>query len=125
MKKLVDGVLRDMTQAEIDALPKPPTASEVLTQRRSEVTLTRLQLCMKCRDIGLFSNPVAVNAAAGEWPAPLDTALSILSEDQQADARMEWSSAQVIHRDAPTILLLQWHLSYTDEQVDALFGIDP
>jgi hypothetical protein len=123
MKKMVDGVLQDMTQAEIDALPQPPTASEALARNRDRTAITRRALCMACRGIGLFTNDQAVAAARGEWPALLMSALDGLSDNQKADAQMEWSDVSTVRRNAPLILLLQWHLDFTDAQVDALFGI--
>jgi hypothetical protein len=123
MKKLVNGVLIDMTLTEIDALPQPPTASETLARNRDETSITRRALCIACRDIGLFTNDQAVAAARGEWPALLMSALDGLTDNQKADAQMEWSDVSTVRRNAPLILLLQWHLGYTDAQVDALFGI--
>ena len=90
---------------------------------RESSSITRRALCMACRDVGLFTNDDAIAAARGEWPTSLMTALDGLSDDQRADAQMEWSDVTTVRRMSPLILLLQWHLDYTDAQVDALFGI--
>ena len=90
---------------------------------RKSTSITRRALCMACRNVGLFTNGDAIAAARGEWPTVLMTALDGLTEDQKADAQMEWSDVTTVRRMAPSILLLQWHLDYTDAQVDALFGI--
>jgi hypothetical protein len=71
----------------------------------------------------LFTNEDAIVAARGEWPALLMAALDGLTDNQKADAQMEWSDVTTVRRNAPLIALLQWHLDYTDAQVDALFGI--
>jgi hypothetical protein len=90
---------------------------------RASTSITRRELCMACRDVGLFTNDDAIAAARGEWPALLMTALDGLTDNQKADAQMEWSDVTTVRRTAPLIALLQWHLNYTDTQVDALFGI--
>jgi hypothetical protein len=95
----------------------------VLADVRDATTITRRALCMACRDVGLFTNDEAIAAARGEWPAALVSALAGLTDDQKADAQMEWSDVTTVRRTAPLILLLQDHLNYTDVQVDALFGI--
>jgi hypothetical protein len=71
----------------------------------------------------MLTNEEANSAARGAWPALLMTALDGLTDNQKADAQMEWSDVTTVRRTAPLILLLQWHLNYTDAQVDALFGI--
>jgi hypothetical protein len=94
-----------------------------IAETRAATTITRRALCIACRDVDLFTNEDAIVAARGAWPALLMTALDGLTDDQKADAQMEWSDVTTVRRTAPLILLLQWHLNYTDAQVDALFGI--
>ena len=94
-----------------------------IAETRETTTITRRALCMACRDVGLFTNEDAIAAARGEWPALLMAALDGLTDNQKADAQMEWSDVTTVRRMSPLILLLQWHLDYTDAQVDALFGI--
>jgi hypothetical protein len=94
-----------------------------IAETRETTTITRRALCIACRDVGLFTNEDAIAAARGEWPALLMTALDGLTDNQKADAQMEWSDVSTVRRTAPLIALLQWHLNYTDAQVDALFGI--
>lgn len=94
-----------------------------IAETREATTITRRALCMACRDAGLLTNAEAIAAARGDWPQTLVTALDGLTDDQKADAQMEWSDVTTVRRMAPLILLLQWHLDYTDAQVDALFGI--
>lgn len=106
-----------------DWISVAPDATAVLSELRASTSITRRALCMACRDAGIFTNAEAVQATKGDWPPTLATALDGLTDDQKADAQMEWSDVQTVRRTAPLILLLQWYLDFTDAQVDALFGI--
>ncbi|MDO6589456.1 hypothetical protein DS901_06685 [Loktanella sp. D2R18] len=103
--------------------PVPDGPDAMLAALRDATTITRRALCIACRDAGLLTNTEAIAAARGDWPALVMTALDGLTDDQKADAQMEWSDVTTVRRTAPLILLLQDHLNYTDAQVDALFGI--
>jgi hypothetical protein len=100
-----------------------PSFGPTIEDIRANATLTRRALCMACRDAGIFTNAEAVQATKGDWPPTLASALDGLTDNQKADAQMEWSDVSTVRRTAPLILLLQWHLDFTDAQVDALFGI--
>jgi hypothetical protein len=101
MKKMVDGVLMDMTQEEIDAMPSPPTAAEVLSEWRSGAVANQAQIRLTLHQLGLLATVQAI--------ADADPAASIV-----------WEYADEIRRASPFIDALKGD-QFTDAQIDDIF----
>lgn len=104
MKKIVNGVLMDMTQDEIDAMPQPPTADEAIAAWRATMKCSRLQARL---------------ALGPDTCAELD-AMAIDPATPWA-MRQTLLYAQTWQRLHPSMDEIGWALGYDAYQIDALF----
>jgi len=105
MKKFVNGVLMNMTQAEINSMPQLPTQEQVLTQERSTMECTPMQ--------GIL--------ALGEtqW----NTILNYRDTQATWAEKVIVDGAQTWVRNSQNITFFQYLLNLTDTQVDDLFRV--
>jgi len=101
MKKMVNGILMDMTQADIAAMPAPPTADETLDAWRTGAVISQAQARLTLYQLGLLPTVQAI--------ADADPAASIV-----------WEYADVIKRNSPFIDGLG-AAAFTPEQIDDIF----
>jgi len=106
MQKYVDNVLVDLTQAEIDALPTPPTSAEVLSAERAAMKCSRLQGRLVLGE----ATCTALDAIAVDDLTPW-------AMRQTINNAIEW------RRMSQSMTELGYLLGYTDEQMDDLFRI--
>ena len=105
MKKLVDGVLVEMSEAEALAFTASlPPALDPLASERADMRVSRLQARKAMRDAGIF--------------AAVDAAVAASGNDDIQDA---WANAIEFRRFSPTILALSAQIGLTDTQLDDLF----
>lgn len=119
--KLVNGVRVEMTQAEIDALPKAPTAAEALAAWRETADMDKGAFCIGLKRLGVLPAAEAVAASKGEWPATFSSATADLPIDPD-EAAIIWAATTRVRRVHPVLLALIPKSPLTDAQVDALFG---
>ena len=106
MQKMIDGVLVDLTQAEIDALPKPPSATELLDQERAAMKCSRLQ-----------GRLVLGEATCDALDAIAVDDLTPWAMRQTIQNAIEWN------RTSQAMTELGYLLGYTDTQMDDLFRL--
>lgn len=105
--------VRDKTTEELDA---------DLIAWRTTTKLYRRDFCIALKRAGILLASEAIAAAKGDWPATFANALSVLTQDMQDEAQIEWAAVQEIRRNHPMIDLLGASAGLTDVQIDALFG---
>lgn len=104
MKKLVDGVLVEMSEAEALAFTASlPPALDPLASERAGMKVSGLQARVALLQAGLLPQVEAAVSAAD----PI--------------IQMAWAKAIEFHRFSPTILALSAQLGMTDAQLDDLF----
>lgn len=104
MKKLVDGVLVEMSEAEALAFTASlPPALDPLASERADMRVSRLQAKIAMMQAGVLSAVETAVAAAD--PA----------------VQMAWADAIEFRRFSPTILALSAQIGLTDTQLDDLF----
>lgn len=104
MKKLVDGVLVEMSDAEALAFTSSlPPALDPLASERAGMKVSGLQARVALLQAGLLPQVEAAVSAAD----PI--------------IQMAWAKAIEFHRFSPTILALSAQLGMTDAQLDDLF----
>lgn len=104
MKKLVDGVLVEMSEAEALAFTASlPPVLDPLASERASMKVSRLQARVALLQAGLLPQVEAAVAAAD--PA----------------VQMAWADAIEFRRFSPTILALSAQIGLTDTQLDDLF----
>lgn len=103
MKKMVNGNLVEMTQAEIANLPQPLTPEEILAAERATMVCSPMQ--------GILT------LGETEWAKVLEyqNATATWQERVIIDSALDWK------RNSQNIAFFQYLLGYTDEQVDNLF----
>ena len=103
MKKMVNGVLFDMTQVEIDALPQAPSEAQLLAAERATMVCSPMQ--------GILT------LGETEWAKVLEYRDTTATWQEQViiDSALDWK------RNSQNIAFFQYLLGYTDEQVDNLF----
>lgn len=94
MKKLVDGVLMDMTAEEIADLPEVDPVPRFVSMRQARLALLGAGL--------------------------LDEVETLMAAQPQA-VRIEWEYATDVWRDRDLVLSLGAALQLTEQQIDALF----
>lgn len=80
-----------------------------------------------CRNLVTYQILPASEAAAaarGEWPATFASALTGMTEAEQAMAEIDWAGTTVVDRMHPMIVTLQQQANIPMAVVDALFGLD-
>ena len=109
-------------KARPDVQPYDP-GSEI-EDRRSGAWISRTKFCLALKRAGILSPADALIAAKGDWPDTFNAALTALpGRIDQDEAQIVWAAVAEVHRMDPVLLAVQAHLSLTDAQVDALFGI--
>lgn len=104
MKKLVDGVLVEMSEAEALAFTASlPPALDPLASERAGMKVSGLQARVALLQAGLLPQVEAAVSAAD----PI--------------IQMAWAKAIEFHRFSPTILALSAQIGLTDTQLDDLF----
>lgn len=100
-------------------------AAKALAERRAGASLTRLQFCEVLVAAGILTSAQAWAASKGEWPEPMDGFFDYhaLTEDQANLMKMEWSCCVTVQRDHALIIMLEYWLDKTPEEIDSLFGI--
>lgn len=108
---------------------EPPDPGLTVEERRSVATLPRGTFCSRLRRLGVLSNAEAVVAARGGWPDAFANFTARMSEDEAAEAQIEWAAAQNIRYIAPNLQALA--LVYADGDpagatavLDAIYGIE-
>lgn len=124
MRKMVNGALVDMTQAEIDSLPRPPSEAEILAAWRANGFLSRAEFCVNANAMGLLTDADAEKAAAGTWPDSFEPIIASWPTAERIRARSKWATNANIYRNDPLLLLLAASLTpnLTDAQLDTLCG---
>lgn len=110
-----------------EPLPPAPTEADLLAAWRDTRVLTRTEFCTALLRADKLTAAEAIAAAGGATPAPLEDAISMLPEPEQAEARILWAGLTQVRRNHPLIALVAWvpSVSMTDAQVDELFGWPP
>ncbi len=104
MKKLVDGVLVEMSDAEALAFTSSlPPALDPLASERANMRVSRLQAKIAMMQAGVLADVETAVAAAD--PA----------------VQMAWADAIEFRRFSPTILAMSAQIGLTDTQLDDLF----
>lgn len=98
-------------------------AADHLAAARASARLSRREFCLALSRAGILTPMDAVAAARGDWPASLAGFLDYLTDDEAADAQIEWAAAGHVERTAPLILILGSWLSLDDAAVDVMFGV--
>jgi len=126
MEKMVNGKMVPLPDEEVARIEAERAEYEAgrLGRWRGNAALSRRNFCLACFRAGLLSADDAVIAAKGEWPASFDKALTGMTADRAAEAKIEWAAVTEIRRDAPLLKAVQVATSVTDGQIDALFGWD-
>lgn len=105
MKRVVhfdaDGnkVVAEYTEDEWLSLTPQPTVDE----RRAAAVLDKTSFCKRLRQVGILPATEAVLAARGEWPATFAAFTSDITEDDAADAQIEWAGALNIRYNHPLL----------------------
>lgn len=106
----------------------PPSAAEVLSQRRSVAQIDRGPLCKALLAAGILSPASAILASQGRWPTEFDAFLKQMTEGQQAVAQIDWADAYVVRyqnqmlQDA-ALLWCQGDAEAATALLDQLFGL--
>jgi len=103
--------------------PPEPTPAEVLAQWRSQASLPRSKFILAALDAGVLTEADAEQAVNG-WPSGWDAFFDGLPARDRIAAKAEWASITRVRRSAPLVAQLAAFKGLTDEQVDALFGIN-
>ncbi|MBV6637032.1 MAG: hypothetical protein KI788_14145 [Mameliella sp.] len=100
-------------------------AEQALTEARAGAVLSRTEFALASQAAGIITKTEATAwLAGGTIPAAAAAALAFIPDQTERDeAEIRFIGAQQIDRTNPIISLLQAHLSLTDGEVDALFGI--
>lgn len=107
--------------------PTPPTAEEILAQKRSAASMGRTAFCLALKSHGILSGTEAVLAAKGGWPATFAAFLIGKTQDEQDAAQIEWAGAQNIlylHPLLQEIALAHYgHAAAAEAGLDLIFGV--
>jgi len=101
----------------------PPDPAEVLAQWRSQATLPRSAFILAALDSGILTEMDA-EQAVNDWPSGWDAFFDGLPARDRIAAKAEWASITHVRRNAPLVAQLAAFKGLTDEQVDAIFGIN-
>ena len=97
------SLTREMTQAEIDAMPKPPTATEDLAKERKSMVCTPLQGVLTLGETE-WGKVITYRDTQATW-----------AEKVVIDSALDW------RRTSQNIAFFGYLLGYTDTQMDDLF----
>lgn len=111
------------------AMNPDPDAAKPPPDPRDFASLPRAHLCKALRQAGVLSIDEAVTAAQGGWPATFAAFASGLSEDDAADAQIDWAAANLVGYRNPIVQHLALTHAGGDQTqataiLDAMFGID-
>jgi hypothetical protein len=101
-----------------------PAAEPSIDDTRAGTAIDRAAFCNGLADFGIITDAEAIAAARGEWPASFAGFLDYLDDKQRRDTQITWASCVTVQRNHEFVVSLAWWTNMTDEQVDALFGIE-
>ena len=110
-------IVTEYTDAEWEAIAPQPRVAE----QRAEAVLDKTSFCKRLRQVGILPATEAVLAARGEWPATFAAFTSGMTEDDAADAQIEWAGALNIHYNHP--LLQGLALAYANGDPDGATAV--
>lgn len=96
-----------------------------LKSLREVAEMSRTDFLLVAINAGLILPTDAGPAARGEIPPSLAPVFTSLPTDVQIEAVVRWGAATVIERMNPVLLILAEAMQISDEQLDALFNIQP
>lgn len=100
MSKITINVMTG--ESTVDAEYVAPSFESV-ESRRAEAVLDKTSFCKRLRQVGILPASEAVLAARGEWPSTFAAFTSGMTEDDAADAHIEWAGALNIHYGHPLL----------------------
>jgi hypothetical protein len=90
---------------------------------RAVAKADKADLLMALHAIGVLTLEEAVQAAQGQVPASFEAALAALPEAAQGSGRIKWAGDTQISRMHPLIVLAAYARGISDDQIDAVFGV--
>lgn len=104
--------------------PRTPADMQAkLYDARNATVLDKSDLLTRMFLAGIFDAENVLIASQGEIPPTLEPALQSMPAEAQVIARIKWRSDTVISRVNPVIVLAAAAIGVTDEQMDAIFGV--
>lgn len=104
--------------------PPIETPEQLLAAARATASMTRSDFLLVAIRAGIIAPSDAGPAARGEIPPSLGPIFEDLPSDVQIEAVVRWGAATMIERMNPVLAVLAEAMAITDEQLDALFGIN-
>ena len=101
---LVNAVTGEVIESEYDDGFVPPTFEERLASARASATLTRRKFFLGLDALGIYD--------------------TVMAAELPRSARIELDTATSFERTWPTLVQMAHSMGFTDEQLDALFGIE-
>lgn len=103
----------------------PADLDAELEARRAAASLSRCDAVLAAVNAGIILPEEAGEAARGQVPPSLTSALSSLPPEMQLEAEVRWSGSTVIERTNPILIAMAQAKGITDAQLDELFGVEP
>lgn len=102
----------------------PPTPTTTLEEKRKKASLSRAQFLASCLSAGIIDEETAEEAADGSWPAAFAEIVANLPVEQRINAKATWADGFSVSRNNPILALIASERGVTEEQLDAMFGVD-
>lgn len=110
------------TGAWVDPRTDADRASEH-EARRSAASMTKGEFLQACIGIGMLTPKEASIAARGDIPEPFHAAIAALSPEQRDMVPVVWPATTRVCRMDPLLLAVAEAHGFTDDTLDALFGL--
>ena len=108
--------------AWVDSRTDADRASEQHNLRAS-TSVTKNAFLQACIGIGMLTPKEASIAARGDIPEPFQAAVALMTPEQQDDLLVVWPVTTRVCRMDPLLLAVAEARGFTDDTLDALFGL--
>ena len=112
--RVIDGLLEERSE----------WVDEELQRRRESAWLPNVAFFLAVKNMGILTAQEAAMGARGEIPPNIQAIIDTLPVPVQEDLIITFAGAERFERLDPFLLMFQQEFGITDEQADALFGIE-